>query len=68
MGFVVIVVGLIMAYVGITGSQHTLMATLKGSNNPAPSGKTVTQSGTANANGQSVGSTDSNGNTLVSDA
>lgn len=41
MGFVVIVVGLIMVYVGITGSQHTLMATLKGSANPVQSGKAI---------------------------
>ena len=29
-GFVVIVLGLVLGYVGITGSQHRLMATITG--------------------------------------
>ncbi len=41
MGFVIIILGFVMLYIGITGSQHTFMATLKGSTKPAASGKSI---------------------------
>lgn len=47
LGFVIIVFGLIFLYVGITGSQHTLMATLKGSTNAVQSGKNINPSGSS---------------------
>jgi hypothetical protein len=49
LGFVVIVLGLIMVYVGITGSQHTLMATLTGKTTPVSSGQSINPSGAQNA-------------------
>jgi hypothetical protein len=47
LGFVIIVIALVMIYVGITGSQHQLMATLKGTTNVVKSGKSINPSGTA---------------------
>lgn len=52
MGFVVIIVGLIMVYVGITGSQHNLMATLKGSTSLVKSGQNVNTAGSGGNNTQ----------------
>jgi hypothetical protein len=47
LGFVIIIIGLIMVYVGITGNQHNLMATITGSTSPAASGQPINLPGTS---------------------
>lgn len=53
MGFAIIVLGLVMIYVGITGSQHSIMAIIK--NGPASQGgQKINPSGTGTSgNGSS---------------
>jgi hypothetical protein len=45
MGLVLVVLGLIMLYVGITGSQHNLMAVIEGKTSAAKSGQAINPSG-----------------------
>jgi len=47
LGFVIIIVGLVMVYVGITGSQHNLAATLSGKTSPVSSGQAINPSGSS---------------------
>ena len=57
LGFAVIVLGLVIAYIGITGSQHSVMAILRNST-AMPSGKKISpsgQAGTGNAPQQKGG-------------
>lgn len=47
LGIVIILIGFIIIYVGVTGSQHSLMAAITGSNSPTTSGLKINPSGTA---------------------
>lgn len=54
MGFAIIVLGLVMVYVGITGSQHSIMAIIK--NGPASqSGQKINPSGSSSPSGNPSG-------------
>lgn len=56
LGFGVIVLGLIMVYIGVTGSQHNLMSIIK--NGPvSPSGQNLNPSGTGATSGSGGSST-----------
>lgn len=49
MGFAIIVLGLVMLYVGMTGSQHNIMSIIK--NGPTqPSGQQINPVGQGNGN------------------
>lgn len=45
MGFVIIIIGLIMVYVGITGNQHNLMAVITGKSSGVPAGRAINPAG-----------------------
>jgi hypothetical protein len=48
LGFVIIVLGIVCAYIGITGTQHNVMAILKGTNKITPSGLSINPSASPN--------------------
>lgn len=51
MGIVIIIIGLILVWVGITGDQHNLMAALTGKTTTVPSGQPINPAGSAGTSG-----------------
>lgn len=49
-GFIVIMLGLILAFIGITGSQHRIMNIIKGVHPPQPGGTDIASNLPAGSN------------------
>lgn len=66
MGIVVIIIGLILVYVGITGNQHNFMAALTGSAAPINSGLALSPSGIYQGGGNAQAATNTSSNSSSS--
>ncbi len=45
LGFAIIILGIVIAYIGITGSQHRVMGILTNNPNPMPAGLAINPAG-----------------------
>ena len=45
LGFVVIILGILSVYIGVTGSQHRVMGILTNNPNPTPAGLSINPAG-----------------------
>lgn len=68
LGFVIIVIGLIMVWVGITGDQHNLMAVITGNTTPVASGQSINPSGSGSGGSATSDNTSSSNTNAASEA